>query len=66
VSAVAAARAAARHELLASEGQTPPTAMTGLDVNIDFVYKHAGGDLVNSRIGDSPIHQFPLTNYSGG
>ena len=59
VSAVAAARPAARHELLAPEGQTPATAMTGLDVNVDFVYKHAVGDLVNLRIGDSPIHQFP-------
>src|SRR5262249_10598417 len=47
-----------RHELLAPESQAAATAMTRLDVNVDFVYKHAVGDLVNSRIGDSPIHQF--------
>jgi hypothetical protein len=40
VSAVATARAAARHELLTPESQTTAPAMAGFDVNVDFVYEH--------------------------
>ena len=44
-SAVAAARSAARDEFLAAESQGATAAMSGRDVDIDFVYKHAKGDL---------------------
>ena len=37
VAAVAAARSAARHELLATERQTPASAMSGFDVDVYFV-----------------------------
>ena len=40
VAAVAAARAAARHELLAAERQTSPSAIASRDVNVDFVNEH--------------------------
>ena len=40
VSAVAAAGAAARDELLAAERETAAPAVSGFDVNVDFVYKH--------------------------
>src|SRR5206468_6666728 len=40
VAAVAAARAAAGHELLATEGETAASAMAGRDVNVDFVDEH--------------------------
>jgi len=38
---VAAARAAARHELLAAERHGATATVTGRDVNVDFVYEHA-------------------------
>jgi hypothetical protein len=37
VTAVAAARAAARHEFLAAECETPAPAVTRFDVDVDFV-----------------------------
>jgi hypothetical protein len=40
MAAVAAARAAARYELLAAEGQTPPSATARRDMNVDFVNEH--------------------------
>ena len=40
VAAVAAARAAARHELLAAERQTSASAIACRDVNVDFVNEH--------------------------
>src|SRR6185295_17157217 len=43
--AVAAARSAARNELLAPERHGTPAAVAGRDVDIDFVYEHAKGDL---------------------
>jgi hypothetical protein len=39
-SPVAAIGAAARHELLAPEAQCPFAAMTGGDVDVNFVYEH--------------------------
>jgi hypothetical protein len=41
---IAAARAAARHKLLAAKGHGAPAAVTGRDVDIDFVYEHAKGE----------------------
>ena len=43
VAAVAAARAAARHELLAAERQAAAPAVAGLDVDVDFVDEHGIG-----------------------
>ena len=43
--AVSAARSAARNEFLAAESHGAPAAMTGRDVDINFVYKHAKADL---------------------
>jgi len=40
VPAVSAARTAARHALLAPEGETSAATMPGLDVDIDFVNEH--------------------------
>ena len=40
VAAVAAARPAARHELLAPERQAPPAAVARGDVNVDLVDEH--------------------------
>ena len=37
VAAVAATRPAARHVLLTSERQTPPSAVAGFDVDVDFI-----------------------------
>ena len=39
-SAVAARRAAARHELLAAEGHAAVAAVAGFDANFDFVDEH--------------------------
>jgi hypothetical protein len=40
VSAVATARPAARHELLAAEGETSASAVARRNVNVDFVNEH--------------------------
>src|SRR5207302_6204699 len=52
VAAVAAARAAARHELLAPEREAAAPAMAGRDVDVDFVYKHTIGERVNRARGE--------------
>ena len=49
--AVSAARAAARDELLAAESQGAAAPMAGRDVDIDFVYEHAKGDLTLRAAG---------------
>ena len=50
-SAVAAARAAARDELLAAESHGAAAPVAGRDVDVDFVYEHAKGDLTLRAAG---------------
>ena len=52
VAAVAAARSAPRHKLLAAERKTAPPAVACSDVDVDLVYKHTIGELTYWRVGD--------------
>ena len=53
VAAVAAARPAARDELLAAERQTSASAVPGRDVNVDFVDEHKeSGNRLFGQSGD--------------
>ena len=47
VTAVAAARAAPWHVLLAPEGETSTPSVSGRDMDVNFVYKHTIGDLAS-------------------
>ena len=66
VAAVAAARAAARHELLAAERQAAASAVSGRDVDVDFVDEHRNLVIGDWRSGNaltrSPDH--PITKFA--